>query len=223
MVYVKTHEAETLNLHGGLVYSEALKYTGRSYLDLDDLLQEARIGMIQGIRTYDASRGTKLSTHLTWRIRGALEHAVRKAQDLTITQDEYEGIGRILNADTDTPAELAKELGLDHGQVLALLQVWYSTGNTVSFDEAIDDGEVFDLHDLVADPTILEDVIMDMSLVKRMLDEVKRLDYEEREVIELRFFQELTYEEIADIMGVSRRTVVRREAAGLDKLKAAIS
>lgn len=44
----------------------------------DDLLQEARIGLIEAARTFDPDRGTRFATHAVWRIRGRVQNAVRK-------------------------------------------------------------------------------------------------------------------------------------------------
>lgn len=44
----------------------------------DDLIQEARIGLIEAARTFDPDRGTRFATHAVWRIRGRVQNAIRR-------------------------------------------------------------------------------------------------------------------------------------------------
>jgi len=73
---VKPEDLETLvKCHEGLVHSIAKQYLGRG-LPWEDLLQEARIGLIMAIRGFDASRGLAFSTYATRAIHRHLYRAL---------------------------------------------------------------------------------------------------------------------------------------------------
>jgi len=73
---VKPEDSETLvKCHEGLVHSIAKQYLGRG-LPWEDLLQEARIGLVMAIRGFDASRGARFSTYATRAIHRHLYRAL---------------------------------------------------------------------------------------------------------------------------------------------------
>eukprot|EP00899_Mesostigma_viride_P025362 jgi/Mesvir1/600/Mv02038-RA.4 len=60
-----------------LARSLARKYAGDGHdLSLEDLTQEGVFGLIRGLRSYDASKGTKLSTYLYFWVRHAILRAI---------------------------------------------------------------------------------------------------------------------------------------------------
>jgi len=72
----KPEDTDTLvKCHEGLVRSIAKQYLGRG-LPWEDLLQEARIGLVKAIRGFDASRGLAFSTYATRAIHRHLYRAL---------------------------------------------------------------------------------------------------------------------------------------------------
>lgn len=71
-------EDALIRANEGLVYSIARKYAGkaRGLLDVEDLAQHGRIGLLVAIRKYDPSRGCALSTVAHLWIRQAIARAI---------------------------------------------------------------------------------------------------------------------------------------------------
>lgn len=58
----KINEKEALLLYDKMAIKIANKFS--NYYEFDDLYQVAKIGIVEGIRTYKKDKGTKLSTHI---------------------------------------------------------------------------------------------------------------------------------------------------------------
>ena len=62
------------NLHQNLVHSLAWRIHRRSFqkVAIEDLIAYGQLGLIQAIRSFDASHGTKFTTYAWYRVRGAI-------------------------------------------------------------------------------------------------------------------------------------------------------
>lgn len=72
---------QLLEQNRGLVGLFVARYWARSdaaaRMERADLEQEARLGFLAGLRSYDPERGA-FATHISWAIRGSLTHALRR-------------------------------------------------------------------------------------------------------------------------------------------------
>ena len=191
----------------------------------EDLRQTARAGLIAAIDRYDPDRGTpfvpyavacvvgELKRHLrdtSWRLqvpRPRKEQALRLAR---AAEELHQRLGR-----SPTTLELAEHLELSQEEVLEALAV-VSTRWELSLDQPVGDDPDGRLGDLVAEPQAgeePEDLLALPSLVAR-LPEL------EREVILLRFFQELDQYEIAARVGFSQMHVSRLQRRALARMRA---
>lgn len=64
--------------HLGLVHWCAGKIKTK-YYDREDLVQIGVVGLLDAVSKYDPSRGVKFSTYAVYRIRGAIQEAIREA------------------------------------------------------------------------------------------------------------------------------------------------
>jgi RNA polymerase sigma-32 factor len=60
-------------------------------MENDDLRQEARIGLLDAIRTYDPTRGARLWTHAHWRIRGVFTR-IRRIRSRQLGRVSLDGL-----------------------------------------------------------------------------------------------------------------------------------
>jgi RNA polymerase sigma factor (sigma-70 family) len=84
----------------------------------------------------------------------------------------------------------------------------------VPLDEAGSDAEI--------DPTASAESVDELDDWRRFHEEVEKLPLEEREVIGLRFYHDWSEADIAELFGVTERTVRRRWAAGCARLSEAL-
>jgi RNA polymerase sigma-B factor len=193
----------------------------------EDLTQTARAGLIAAIDRYDPARGPvfvpyavacvvgELKRHLrdtSWRLhvpRTQKERALRLCRG---ADELHQQLGR-----SPTTIELAEELQVSEAEVLEGLAA-VSSRREVSLDQPIGAAEDAGacLGDLVAAPGAREEP-EDLLALSGLLAALPRL---EREVIVLRFFQDLDQYEIAARVGFSQMHISRLQRRALARMRA---
>jgi RNA polymerase sigma-B factor len=191
----------------------------------EDLRQTARAGLIAAVDRYDPDRRTpfvpyavacvvgELKRHLrdtSWRLqvpRPLKEQALRLAR---AADELHQRLGR-----SPTTAELAEQLELAEEEVLEALAV-VSSRREVSLDQPVGDDADGRLGDLVAAPGAGEEP-EDLLALPGLVAGLPAL---EREVIMLRFFQDLDQYEIAARVGCSQMQVSRLQRRALARMRA---
>jgi RNA polymerase sigma-B factor len=191
----------------------------------EDLIQTARAGLIAAVDRYDPDYGTpfvpyavacvvgELKRHLrdsSWRLhvpRPLKEQALR----LSRAADElHQHLGR-----SPTTTELAKHLELDEEEVLEGLAAAGSRLE-VSLDQPVGEDGDASLGDLMAAAGAREEP-EDLLALPGLMAALPEL---EREVIILRFFQDLDQYEIAAQVGFSQMHVSRLQRRALARMRA---
>jgi RNA polymerase sigma-B factor len=193
----------------------------------EDLTQTARAGLIAAIDRYDPARGPvfvpyavacvigELKRHLrdtSWRLhvpRTQKERALRLCRG---ADELHQQLGR-----SPTTIELAEQLQVSEAEVLEGLAA-VSSRRELSLDQPIgaaEDGGAC-LGDLVAAPGAREEP-EDLLVLPDMLAALPSL---EREVIVLRFFQDLDQDDIAARVGFSQMHVSRLQRRALARMRA---
>ena len=198
---------------------------------LDDLIQVASLGLLKAIDRFDPTRPTAFSSFAVPTILGELKRhfrdkgwsvrVPRDLQELTIRlEPANEGLSREIGR-APTTAELAERLGVTVEQVLEAREA-AGAYRAVSLDRPRDeeedgDGAGFGIED--AGFAEAEDAATVQHLMRVLSDR-------EREVLRLRFAEDLTQSEIGHRVGLSqmhisrllRQAVARlREAAQVSK------
>ena len=159
-----------------LAHRYSKQYQGRH--DYDDLVQAARLGILEAARTYDPSRGTAFSTHAYHRARYAISHLLKK--NTGIIHIPY-------NAEHDDSIE--KPICTD------LPERWEDFAVTGEDTLSAFEGRV-----------VLEGLLSELT---------KR----QREVLELVFFDQYTYDEVAAELSITRQTAHATATRALEKLR----
>jgi RNA polymerase sigma-B factor len=209
----------------GLADRLANRYRTSRGTTLEDLTQTARTGLIAAVDRYDPDYGIpfvpyavacvvgELKRHLrdtSWRLhvpRPLKERALR----LCRAGDElHQRLGR-----APTTTELAGQLELDEGEVLEGLAAMSSRWE-MSLDQLVGvEGDAC-LGELMAAPGAREEP-EDLLVLPGLMAALPEL---EREVIMLRFFQDLDQYEIADRVGCSQMHISRLQRRALARLRA---
>lgn len=199
----------------GLVGSCASRFLGKG-IEYEDLYSAGCIGLIHAADRFDESLGFAFSTYAVPAILGEIKRIFRDEGSVKISRSLKEK-ARVLrlaaekfekeNGTEPTVSELSKILGIDDAEAAELLCVAYPV---VSLTE--DDGEKqtdipdFDMYSCIDNKIS----------VQRALDTLPEND---KKLIYLRYFDELTQSKTAQKLGISQVQVSRREKIILKQLR----
>ena len=217
-----------INSNLRLVISNARRYQGVG-LPLQDLVQEAMLGLIRAAEKFDWRRGYKFSTYATLWIRQAMQRGldntgkpIRLPAHVAQRQRRVNRVESELTTKLDrepTDEEIAKEAKVSVDDVAAMRDV---TRVTASLDQPIGEGETTlgELHAGEAEAPESEVIELQREdAVQAALDQLPSL---ERQVLELRFGTggepPANAREIARRLDVSEQQVRRLESEGLERL-----
>jgi RNA polymerase sigma-B factor len=191
----------------------------------EDLRQTARAGLIAAVDRYDPGYGTPFVPYAVACVVGELKRHLRDATwRLHVPRPRKEQALRLCRAADElhqrwgrspTASELAQHLELGEEEVLEGLAAAGSR-RELSLDQPAGDQGDRSLGDLVAAPAAREEP-EDLLVLP---DLVARLPELEREVIVLRFFQELDQYEIAARVGFSQMHISRLQRRALARMRA---
>jgi RNA polymerase sigma-B factor len=195
----------------------------------DDLLQVASLGLVKAVDRYDLERGTAFSSFAVPTILGELKryfrdlgwavHVPRGAQELAVKVEEAQQRLSTRTGHAPTVHELAQFLEIEVEDVLDALET-ARAHHASSLDAPHDDGE--GESGSVVDSFGAEDPALLLADDRVTVDEAARqLSEREREVLRLRFVEDLTQTQIAARVGVSQMQIsriLRRAVARLGEL-----
>ena len=196
---------------------------------LDDLLQVASLGLIKAIDRFDPEREIAFSSYAVPTILGELKRyfrdrtwAVRVPRDLQeLTLKVDRAVGRLSEDLRRQPsvAEIATAVGTDEEDVLEALQAG-GAYRAVSFDapRAGNDEDVATLGDSVGVDEHGFERAEERATLQQLMSTVTP---REREVLRMRFEQDMTQAEIGDVIGVSQMQVSRVIRQAISRLRAA--
>lgn len=216
-------EDEVVRRHLGLVKHLAGRYVGRG-ADREDLIQVASFALVKAIRGFDRAKGEFVPFAMVTILGEIKKHfrdqcwGVRPPRRIQQLQaDISAATERRFQADARTPgdADLAEDLGTDVAEIREALSA-RSCFSPSSLDQPVQAGGR-PLGEMLAMEENAYDFIENWVTVGPLCE---RLDDAERELLRLRFVEDKTQQEIADLIGVSQMQVSRRLTKVLEKLRA---
>jgi RNA polymerase sigma-B factor len=201
-----TARERLVELYLPLVETFARRYQGSD--DYDDLFQAGSIGLINAIDRFDLARGGELTAFAVPNIVGEIKRHLRdKSGSMRVPRPVQELRSRVIRCEAElgsalgrrpTPAELARELQVGEDDIARAL------GARSSGEEP--DEAAFD---------VLDD--SDERLV--LASAFQALDERERQIVYLRFVQDLSRKQVAQELGISERHLSRQTQIALAKLR----
>ncbi len=203
----------------GLVKNIALKFVGSGY-ELDDLLQIGFIGLLKAVDRFNTEFDVMFSTYAVPMILGEIKRYLRDDGRIKMGRQLKADIKRMKRAQEEfghihgrTPkiSELAELMEMDVEQVLSLLEAGDAIGNLESLDnpERLEREEGEPYRDT-------EQKRVEVIQLKSVIGQLKE---QERQIIVLRYFKDMTQQQIADRLGISQVQVSRIEKRVLQTLR----
>jgi RNA polymerase sigma-B factor len=196
---------------------------------LDDLLQVASLGLIKAIDRFNPDREIAFSSYAVPTILGEIKRyfrdrtwavrVPRDLQELTLRVDR--AVGELAEALHRQPsvAEIGAAVGADSEEVLEALQAG-GAYRAVSFDAPRNGGD--DEVSTIADSVGVDEHGFDRAEERATLQTLMTtVTQRERDVLRMRFEQDMTQAEIGAVIGVSQMQVSRIIRQAITRLRAA--
>jgi len=202
-------------------------------VELNDLISTGVIGLIEAFNNYDPSRGVKFETYAVPRIRGAILDELRaldwvprstraKSREIEKAMTKLENrLGR-----SPSERELAKQLNISTDELLSALDDVSSTA-LLSLDELIcreDDNRQVPRIETIQNDNV-DNVLNDLErgeLRMFLINAISTLSEQERLVVALYYYEELTLKEIGEVMLISESRVSQIHTKAVLRLRALI-
>ncbi|MEG1559458.1 MAG: SigB/SigF/SigG family RNA polymerase sigma factor [Clostridia bacterium] len=207
-----------------LVKSIIKKYIGRG-VEYDDLYQIGCMGLIKAIRNFDTGFNTHFSTYAVPMIAGEVKRFLRDDGMIKVSRSLRElsiraaSVRERLAIETGKEAsvnDIARELLVEPEDVAMALE---SLRPHMSIYEPMY-GDAAEDSSLYVDRVVSNDATEEETIDKVLLETaLSSLDDRERGLIMMRFYQEKTQSEIADILGVSQVQVSRLLTKTIKKMR----
>ncbi len=196
---------------------------------IDDLIQVASLGLVKAVDRFDPTREIAFSSFAVPTIAGELKryfrdlgwsvHVPRGAQEMALKVEQARQQMASRSGRSPSVNELAQYLEWSVEDVLDALEAG-SAHHSVSLDAPTDDGEgeVGSLAQSLGEDDERFETVDDRVTIAAA---TRRLPARERKVLYLRFVEDLTQTQIADLIGVSQMQVsriLRRAVAQLQDL-----
>ncbi|MCI7618168.1 MAG: sigma-70 family RNA polymerase sigma factor [Firmicutes bacterium] len=204
-------EEKLIREHAGLVKSVALRLSYACDEELDDLIQIGYIGLIKAARRFEPERGFRFSTYAVPMIAGEIRSQLRDRGAVKVSRSLKNDVAAVRRAESEFFAvngvsprisELAELTGLSAERVTEALTAADAMKNIEDYENA----------DLWTDNEDKNIASIDLR------NSVSCLPPRERQVIILRYYRDMTQQQVADIMGLSQVQVHRIEKNTLKEL-----
>ena len=210
----------------GLVAVIVKKFLNRGY-EYEDLFQIGCIGLIKALKNFDSSFNVKFSTYAVPMIMGEIKRFIRDDGPIKVSRNMKETAKKIKIVKEQltkskgrevTIEEIAHELSITTEDVIFSLE---SLNAPEYLYDTIhqDDGSPVLLIDKISEEKDYGTDVVDKVALKEIIN---NLDAKSRQIIILRYFKDMTQNQIADMLGISQVQVSRIEKKVLDFMRQAM-
>lgn len=200
----------------------AKKFVNRG-VEYDDLYQVASLALLKGVERFDPDMGMQFTTFITPTVTGEIKNyfrdksrAVKLPRRLAALRAEVKKKRDEIISETGrkpTAAQLAEALGVEEEEVLRAME----SSGVVSLDSmARDEEDEHSLYDVIADESNPFASFEDRETLNKAISSFSDI---EKELLRLRYGEELSQTATAKKLGVSQMFVSRMERKLLQKLK----
>lgn len=195
-------------------------------VEYDDLVGYGTFGLIDAIDKFDLLKGVKFETYASLRIRGAILDQIRKMDWIprTLRQKQkkidqaYQKL-ELEHGRAGTDEEVAEEIGISIDE-LANWQNQTKVTNLISLDEFLEQGAEIRVDSDSSSHFEQPECVMEKEEIKNvLLQTLEHLTENEKKVITLYYYEDLTLKEISHILEVSESRVSQLHTKALQKMR----
>jgi RNA polymerase sigma factor (sigma-70 family) len=190
--------AQLISCHERLVFQIAMKYA-QEPSDIDELMQEGRVGILHAVTKFDISRPVRFVTYATWWIRQRIQrYGLRNGTEITMSYHDTEDRRRAISASVSLTKILMREPTVDEVcQAANVSRVIVDSLKTRFF--SLDAGD-YD-YQLVDDCDVESDAEQHIAL-QQIAVLLAEMPDREREILIRYFWRGQTHKQIAHEMGI---------------------
>lgn len=223
----------------GLVHHIVRRFIGRG-CEPEDLFQIGTIGLIKAIDKFDLQQGVRFSTYAVPMITGEIKRFLRDDGMVKVSRTIKENGLKVRLARQrlqvslkrePTMQEIAAETALEEGDIVMAMEAGAEVESIYSAVYQDDGSEMYLVDRVVQNQSgcvgngmggvcdvndYEKEQLLDRMLIAQLLESLEKTD---RELIYMRYFQNKTQMEIAQILGISQVQVSRLEKKILLRLR----
>lgn len=204
-----------------LVYSLMKRYHIRQY-EYDDVLSDANYGLLMAISKFDFSYGVSFSTYAVPLILGEIKRHFRDSSLMRVSRSKKELYLKINKAIDELEGKLLRSPSVEEISMYIneskeeIIEALDCNTRLSSLDESISEDNESSIINNVEDKSMS---MLDRMSIKLALE---KLEKKERLIIELRYFDGLSQQEVSSRLNYSQVQISRLETKILEKLKTLI-
>ncbi len=212
-----------INCNLKLVFNVVKRFDNRGY-DLDDLFQIGTIGLIKAVDKFDLAYDVKFSTYAVPMIVGEIRRFLRDDNPVKVSRSLKEVAAKVWVRKEELSKELGREpcvgelaecLDIPREQIVEAMEAVQAPGSI--YDTLYqDDGDPIFVLDQLGSTREEESIWFDKIALKELL---MALPEKHRKVLLMRFFQDKTQTEVAEVIGLSQVQVSRIERQALKQIR----
>jgi len=221
-----------------LKYTPLLKFiAGRiamrlpPHIDINDIINSGALGLIDAVEKFDETKGIKFKTYAEFRVRGAMLDSLRNMdwvsrsvrKSATVLERAFAELEKRFNRPA-TDEEIAEELGVDLEEVYDMI----AQANGISLLSlemlSISNDTRLKLIDCLTDESLNPLSILKLEEVKDEIAEyINELPEREKIVVSLYYYNDLTMNEISEVMEITESRVSQLHSRAIMRLRGKIN
>ena len=193
-----------------LVKSIAVRFSARGK-ELEDLVQIGAMGLLKAIRNYDSSFGTAFSTYAVPVITGEIKRFLRDDGLIKVSREAKRNNYILLKAKEEYIVKNNKEPKISELCEICGMELSDALYSISACEKAVS------LQDVITeDGMTVENLCGDEGLEKEiekiaLMEAIEKLDKGSKEIIYMRYFKDMTQNEVAKELGYTQVKVSRAE------------
>ena len=211
------------------VAEQVHRHLPRHHIDIDSLVQSGVVGLLEAAQRYNASRGVAFPDYARYRIRGEIIEYLRS---LDWASRSVRAWGRRQAA---ARSRLTARLGREAQPEELAAELRVSLQEYYRFDQHVNEATLLNLEDVApasedqwrrtqeehADPTSLDPsaTFEKKDMVDKLAEAIELLPPQERQVLTLSYYEELTLREIGQIWGLTEGRICQIRSRAIGRLR----